>query len=189
MSIFSIGTFSKFSKKKKLFTYHISWVHFYLFGECFKFHFTYFARVSSISRTGNCFASSWALPRFHNFSTLSRHLSNNTKLSKWKANCQRIHDALFLCAPLRACLIPDKTVWVMRRHLLRFSAPAKHQSKLIMMLTKLPSRQHLFTLGRRRLFFSLFLFFYVAIEKPFHFLFSVGGTNKIKTALPRRPPI
>ena len=42
----------------------------------------------------------------------------------------------------------DKTVSVMRQPL-----PPKHQSKLIMMLTKLCSRLHVFTLGRSQMFY------------------------------------
>lgn len=41
----------------------------------------------------------------------------------------------------------DKTARVMRQLL-----PQKHQSKLIMMLTKLCSRLHLFSLGRSQMF-------------------------------------
>lgn len=41
----------------------------------------------------------------------------------------------------------EKTVCVMRQPL-----PRKHQSKLIMMLTKLCSRLHLFSLGRSQMF-------------------------------------
>lgn len=49
--------------------------------------------------------------------------------------------------PVAVFVTSDLTVCVMRQHL-----PRKHQSKLIMMLTKLCGRLHLFGLGRSQMF-------------------------------------